>query len=104
MFFVIEGSGEVRIGSETYPVKKGDVIACPPGGRETAHQLRNTSEDKELKYLAVATNEWPEIAEYPDSDKIGVLARFPAKDDGNPTIMRYIIRDEADVTDYWDGE
>jgi uncharacterized cupin superfamily protein len=33
----------------------------------------------EMKYLAVGTSESPEIAEYPDSDKVGVLAQFPAK-------------------------
>jgi len=46
----------------------------------------------------------PEIAEHPDSDKAGVLGQFPAKDDGKPTVMRYIIRDQAEMTDYWEGE
>ena len=104
MFFVLEGQGEIRIGTETLRVTKGDVIACPPGGQETAHQLINTSDSNEMKYLAVATNESPEIAEYPDSDKVGVLAEFPAKGDGKPTLMRYIIRGQADMNDYWDGE
>jgi len=35
------------------------------------------------------------IAEYPDSDKVGVLAQFPAKGDGKPTVMRYIIRNQG---------
>ncbi len=104
MFFVLEGQGEIRIGTETFAVTKGDVIACPPGGPETAHQLINTSDSNEMKYLAVATNESPEIAEYPDSDKVGVLAEFPAKGDGKPTLMRYIIRGQADMNDYWEGE
>ena len=104
MFYILEGGGEIRIGSETYPVRKGDVIACPPGGPETAHQLINTSDSVEMKFLAVATSESPEIAEYPDSDKVGVLAQFPAKGDGKPTVMRYIIRDQAGMTDYWEGE
>src|SRR4051794_32934698 len=42
MFFILEGAGEVRIGEATYPIKSGDVIACPPGGKETAHQIINT--------------------------------------------------------------
>ena len=46
----------------------------------------------------------PEISEYPDSDKAGVLARFPADSDGKPTVMRYIIRAQADMTDYREGE
>jgi len=104
MFFILEGSGEIRIGAETYAVRKGDVIACPPGGPETAHQLINTSDSDEMKYLAVGTSESPEIAEYPDSGKVGVLAQFPAKGDGKPSVMRYIIRDQAGMTDYWEGE
>jgi len=91
-------------GPETYPVTKGDVIACPPGGPETAHQLINTSETEEMKYLAVGTSMSPEIAEYPDSDKIGVLAQFPGEEDGKPTVMRYMIRDQAEMADYWEGE
>ena len=59
---------------------------------------------KELKYLAVSTMMWPEIAEYPDSDKTGVLANFPAQGDGKPEAMRFIIRTQADMADYWDGE
>lgn len=104
MFFVLEGAGEIRIGAETYAVRKGDVIACPPGGPDTAHQLINTSDSEEMKYLAVGTSMSPEIAEYPDSQKVGVFAQFPADGDGKPTVMRYIIRDQADMTDYWEGE
>src|SRR3954469_4892763 len=46
MFFIVDGSGEVRIGEAKYPVRKGDVIACPVGGRETAHQIVNTGQDE----------------------------------------------------------
>lgn len=93
MFFVLEGSGEVRIGSETYPITKGDIIACPPGGPETAHQIINTGTE-ELKYLAVSTKESPEIADYPDSGKFGILAN-----DG----FRYVGRADKSL-DYWEGE
>ncbi len=54
--------------------------------------------------LAVATSESPEIAEYPDSDKVEVLTQFFAKGDGKPTVMRYIIRVQAEMADYWEGE
>jgi len=48
MFFILAGSGSVRIGAETFPIRSGDVIACPPGGPETAHQIINTGKT-ELK-------------------------------------------------------
>jgi len=35
---------------------------------------------------------------------MGVLAEFSAKGDGKPTVMRYIIRDQAGMADYWKGE
>src|SRR5262249_55413769 len=68
MFFILEGEGEVRIGNERHPLRAGDFVACPPGGPDTAHQIINTG-SVELKYLAVSTNEYPEICDYPDSGK-----------------------------------
>jgi uncharacterized cupin superfamily protein len=62
MFVALQGSGEVRIGETVYPIRSGDLIACPPGGKETAHQIVNTGAD-ELHYLAVSTKLSPEIAE-----------------------------------------
>jgi Cupin domain len=44
MFFILQGSGEVRIGETTYPIRTGDVIACPPGRggiRAPDHQYRH---------------------------------------------------------------
>jgi uncharacterized cupin superfamily protein len=54
MFFILDGAGELRLGAQVHPVRRGDVIACPPGGPEAAHQLRNTG-STELRYLAVST-------------------------------------------------
>src|ERR1700689_2714092 len=34
MFLVLEGEGELRFGGQRYPIRKHDVIACPPGGPE----------------------------------------------------------------------
>ncbi len=102
MFFVLEGEGEVRIGTERYPIKTGDVIACPPGGPETAHQIVNTG-TKEMRYLAVSTKQSPEIVEYPDSKKMGVMHETPPGPDGKPGMMRFIGRQEMSI-DYWDGE
>jgi uncharacterized cupin superfamily protein len=102
MFFVLEGTGEVRIGTATYPIRAGDVVALPAGGKETAHQVTNTG-SVELKYLAVSTKLSPEIAEYPDSGKFGVLAEYPAGQDGKPRMFRFIGR-ESSAADYWEGE
>jgi uncharacterized cupin superfamily protein len=102
MFFVLSGTGEVRIGQQTYPIRSGDVIACPAGGTETAHQIINSGTE-ELRYLAVSTKLSPEIGEYPDSGKFGVLGELGASPDGKPRGFRFIGR-EADSLDYWQGE
>jgi uncharacterized cupin superfamily protein len=101
MFFVIEGTGEVRIGEAIYPIRAGDVIACPPGGMETAHQIRNTGAS-EMRVLAVSTRMWPEIADYPDSGKFGVLSMSQGTD-GKPEVFRHMARPGSSL-DYWDGE
>ena len=102
MFFILEGNGEARIGEAVYPVRAGDIIACPPGGKERAHQISNTG-DVEMKYLAVSTKLSPEIAEYPDSGKFGILAEFPADVGGQPETFRFVGREDKSV-DYWEGE
>jgi len=102
MFFILEGTGELRFGKTTYPLRPGDVIACPASGPEQAHQVINTSE-QDLRYLAVSTKLSPEIAEYPDSGKFGVLAQF-ADDAGSVPRVFFHIGREGEGLDYWEGE
>jgi uncharacterized cupin superfamily protein len=102
MFFVVDGTGEIRIGDAVYPIRPGDVIACPPGGREVAHQIVNTG-TVELRYLAVSTKLSPDIAEYPDSGKFGVLAEYPPGPEGKPRTFRFVGRENLNVG-YWEGE
>lgn len=102
MIFVLHGTGEIRIGENIYPVRAGDVIACPAGGTDTAHQIINSSAD-ELRYLAVSTKLSPEIADYPDSGKFGVLAELPAGADGKPQRFLFVGR-KSDSLNYWEGE
>ncbi len=102
MFLILEGSGEVRFGENTYPIVTMDIIACPPGGDNVAHQIKNTG-NTELKYLAVSTKLSPEIAEYPDSEKFGVLAEYPPDSEGKPQGFRFVGR-KGESIDYWDGE
>ena len=101
MFFVLQGEGEIRLGAETHPIRSGDFIACPPGGADTAHQIKNTGAE-ELRFLAVSTQLSPEINEYPDSGKFGVYADLPSED-GEVEYFSFQGR-EAMNLDYWDGE
>ena len=101
MFFILQGSGELRVGEERYSIRQGDFIASPPGGPETAHQLVNTGQD-ELRYLAVSTMITPETVEYPDSKKIAMISR-QMQPDGQTRLVRHVGRADGGV-DYWEGE
>src|SRR5215510_49794 len=72
MFFIVRGTGTLRYGRETRRIRAGDVICCPTGGADTAHQLVNDS-DAELAYLSISTMMPAEICEYPDSKKVGAF-------------------------------
>jgi uncharacterized cupin superfamily protein len=102
MFFVLRGAGEVRIGAERYPLRAGDIVACPAGGPESAHQIINTG-DEELRYLAVSTQQAPEVWEYPDSGKFGVIAEYPSPGEARLAPFFHFFR-VTDGVDYWDGE
>jgi uncharacterized cupin superfamily protein len=93
MFFIVRGTGTLRYGKETRKIRAGDVICCPTGGPETAHQIVNDS-DAELAYLSVSTMMPAEVCEYPDSKKIGSYG------DGG---LRHMTR-VGDDLDYWTGE
>jgi uncharacterized cupin superfamily protein len=101
MFYILQGTGELRIGDERYSIRAGDFIANPPGGPESAHQIINTGSE-EMRYLAVSTMIVPETVEYPDSGKIATYSRQPLSD-GSLRIIRQIGR-AGDSVDYWDGE
>lgn len=102
MFLILEGSGELRFGDARHPLRAGDVIACPAGGPETAHQIINTGET-EMRYLAVSTQSEAEICEYPDSGKY--LAFAPGDESGQTAPARFRKLGHLDATvDYWDGE
>ena len=70
--YILEGSGTLTLGDDEITVSAGDYAALPTG-RHLPHKLVNTG-DSDLVYLCLSTNLMPEVTEYPDSGKIGVLA------------------------------
>ena len=97
MFFILEGEGELRFGESRYPIRKHDVIACPPGGAEVAHQIINTGAVT-MRYLSLSTLVDIEACEFPDSQKVLVVTGKP----GEPG-LRKMFRAEATV-EYYDRE
>jgi uncharacterized cupin superfamily protein len=87
LFVVLDGDGVCTIGDEDHPVRRGSIVARPPGTR-IAHAFR--AGDGGLVYLAYGTREPNDIAYYPRSNKVylrgvGLMAR-------------------VERLDYWDGE
>jgi uncharacterized cupin superfamily protein len=97
MFFILEGEGELRFGDQRYPIRKHDVIACPTGGPEVAHQIINTGETT-MRYLALSTLAEVEVCEYPDSQKISIVTGLRDKPG-----LRKMFRAENTVG-YYDRE
>lgn len=97
MFFILEGVGELRFGKDRYPLRKDDVIACPTGGADVAHQIINTGKT-DLRYLAVSTLVDVEACEYPDSGKVMIVSGKPGE-----AGLRHMFRAETAV-DYYDRE
>ena len=96
MFLILEGEGELRFGDQRYPIRKHDVIACPTGGPEVAHQIINTGTTT-LRYLALSTMSELDSCEYPDSGKILIVS-----DQGDAGLHK-MFRAENTV-DYYDRE
>jgi uncharacterized cupin superfamily protein len=97
MFLILDGEGELRFGNERHRIRRHDVIACPAGGPELAHQIINTG-SVTLRYLALSNRVAIETCEYPDSGKILISDRRPGS-----AQLRAMFRAETSV-DYYDRE
>jgi len=97
MFLILEGTGELRFGTQRYALRAHDVIACPTGGAEVAHQIINTGTTT-MRYLALSNLVELEACEYPDSGKVLVVAGRRGERD-----LRAMFRAETTV-DYYDRE
>jgi hypothetical protein len=73
MFLILDGEDELRFGAERYPLRPLDVVTCPTGGAEVAHQIINTGA-VEMRYLAVSRPAALDVCEYPDSGKLLVVS------------------------------
>jgi uncharacterized cupin superfamily protein len=96
MFLILEGEGELRFGDQRYPIRKHDVIACPQGGPEVAHQIINTGMTT-MRYLSLSTMSEVDACEYPDSGKVLIVSDQGARG------VRGMFRAENTV-DYYDRE
>jgi uncharacterized cupin superfamily protein len=88
---VIAGTATLRSPEGERTLEPGDVV-CFPVGPAGAHLVRNNGEGV-VRVAILSTKNDVVIAEYPDSDKVGVWAGG----------THYMLR-RSDHLDYWDGE
>ena len=91
LFFVLSGTGELRLGPERRRLRPNDVVSCPPGP-DGAHQFYNDGTEP-LVYLAISSVHEADVVEYPDSGKLMTTVGE----------LRHIAR-KADAVPYMDGE
>ncbi len=88
---VVAGCPTLRSPEGERALDPGDVV-CFPAGPDGAHLVRNRTGEPARVAIFSTKNEFG-IAEYPDSDKVGVWA-------GD---THYMLR-RSDHLEYWDGE
>ena len=88
---VVRGRPTIRTPEGERVLEPGDTICFPPGP-DGAHHTRNDT-DEDVRVALLSTKSEFGIAEYPDSDKVGVWAGG----------QHYMLRRAAHL-DYWDGE
>ena len=93
VFYIISGNGILETFDEKYAISAGDIIVCPVG-KNGAHKITNNSETENLVYLDVDTNNTPDIAYYPHSNKVGIRAAGGIRDNFNLD----------NTADYYEGE
>ena len=102
LFVILAGTGVLRYGEEEHGVSAGDVVVCPAGGVETAHQLRAGGPEP-LCYLAISTMNEPDVLEYPDSGKVAVFAGSAPGGEKSARRLELTVRKNAAIG-YWEGE
>jgi uncharacterized cupin superfamily protein len=96
--YVLEGEGMLRLAGREVAIRKG-CYATLRAGEAGAHQVLNTGTTV-LKYLCFSTMIEPEIAFYPDSEKVALFVGGPPGSlDASMTTMP-----GKTECDFWEGE
>jgi uncharacterized cupin superfamily protein len=98
LLIVVRGRPHLRTPDGWRQLDEGEVVAFPVGERG-AHQVLNRT-DEPVRFLVVSEMQSPEIAVYPDSNKIGVREHAPGS--GREGMRLNFTADHA--VDYWEGE
>jgi len=87
---VLRGSLTLRTHDGERELREGDAVAFPRG-RDGAHGMTNRS-DAPVRYVVVAHHDSPDVIEYPDEDRVAVMARTTGAD-GDPLELHFRYAD-----------
>jgi uncharacterized cupin superfamily protein len=98
LLIVLSGTPTLRTPSGERHLKEGEVVAFP-AGRQGAHQVFNET-DEPVRYLMLSTMNAPDVMEYPDDGKIGVISRPPGSQADEDEFAAWFRL--SDQVGYWD--
>lgn len=100
MLIVLDGSVAVRTPEGDLQAGRGDALIFR-SGPDGAHQVVNSG-DSEARILMISTMLEPDIAEYPDTGKIGLFAGRAPGGQGQARLWKFV--DGSAEVGYFDGE
>jgi len=95
---VLSGTPTLRTPSGERQLAQGEVVAFP-AGRRGAHQIFNES-DQPTRYLMLSTMSAPDVMEYPDEGRVGLISRPPGSKGDEEELAAWFRLD--DQVGYWD--
>jgi uncharacterized cupin superfamily protein len=98
LLIVLRGRPHLRTPTGWRELEEGEVVAFPVG-EHGAHQVVNRASEPAVVVIASEMRD-PEVAVYPDSDKVGVREHAPGS--GREGMRLNFRMDEG--LDYWQGE
>lgn len=93
VFYIISGNGILETPNGNKSISKGDIIVCP-ASEKGAHRIINSSHTEMLVYLDCDVVNYPDIAYYPNSGKVGIILNGESST---------FYKKQSDV-DYYEGE
>ena len=98
--YILAGTGTLRLGDREVPLQPGDFVTLRAGG--PPHQLINSSK-ADLEYLCFSTMISPDVVQFPDSEKVGVIISGDGSADPKDRKLFKFYPQAKDVK-YYEGE
>ena len=94
---------EIRNREATYPIRMGDIVACPAGGEERAHQIVNTGTEELQDFsrrqhqVFTGSGGLPRFGQVCHERGERGARRMASSDDS------FLLAARTELLDYWDG-